>query len=66
MHDCFVLHAVLAARLPPHKLAGSLVLPSGQVAMMNARMMQVVNPYTGDALASAPPLPEGVKDLTWE
>jgi len=27
---------------------------------------QVVNPYTGDAYAQAPPLPEPVKDMTWE
>jgi hypothetical protein len=28
--------------------------------------LQVVNPYTGHALASAPPLPAEVRDLTWE
>jgi hypothetical protein len=42
------------------------VLPSGQVLMSNARMLQVVNPYSGDALAQAPPLPAPVKDMTWE
>lgn len=47
-------------------LAGALVLPSGQVLMSNARILQVVNPYTGDASAQAPPLPEPVKDMTWE
>jgi hypothetical protein len=29
-------------------------------------LLQVVNPYTGDALAQAPALPEPVKDMTWE
>lgn len=50
--------------MPPH--AGGLVLPSGQIAVMSKNMMQVVNPYTGAALADAPRLPDRVKDLVWE
>jgi hypothetical protein len=46
--------------------AGALVLPTGQLAVMNKNMMQVINPYTGEALAEAPALPEQVKDLVWE
>jgi hypothetical protein len=46
--------------------AGAPVLPSGQVAVMNKNMMQVVNPYTGEALAEAPRLPDRVKDVVWE
>ncbi|KAF6264122.1 hypothetical protein COO60DRAFT_220181 [Scenedesmus sp. NREL 46B-D3] len=45
---------------------GALVLPTGQLAVMNSNMMQVINPYTGEALAEAPPLPDQVKDLVWE
>jgi hypothetical protein len=45
---------------------GALVLPTGQLAVMNKNMMQVINPYTGEALAEAPALPEQVKDLVWE
>jgi hypothetical protein len=47
-------------------LAGALVLPTGQLAVMNKNMMQVINPYTGEALAEAPALPDKVKDLVWE
>ncbi|KAI8466478.1 MAG: hypothetical protein J3K34DRAFT_524480 [Monoraphidium minutum] len=45
---------------------GSLVLPGGKVATMNMNMMQVIDPYTGAALAEAPPLPDPVKDMVWE
>jgi hypothetical protein len=45
---------------------GALVLPTGQLAVMNKNMMQVINPYTGEALAEAPALPDQVKDLVWE
>ncbi|WIA15217.1 hypothetical protein OEZ85_001895 [Tetradesmus obliquus] len=45
---------------------GALVLPTGQLAVMNKNMMQVINPYTGEALAEAPALPDKVKDLVWE
>ncbi|KIZ05205.1 glyoxal or galactose oxidase [Monoraphidium neglectum] len=45
---------------------GSLVLPSGKVATMNMNMMQVVDPYTGAALAEAPGLPDPVENMVWE
>ena len=45
---------------------GSLVLPTGKVATMNMNMMQVVDPYTGEALAEAPRLEGPVKDMVWE
>ncbi|KAF8060590.1 NLE1 [Scenedesmus sp. PABB004] len=45
---------------------GAFVLPTGQLAVMNSNMMQVINPYTSEALAAAPALPAAVKDLVWE
>lgn len=45
---------------------GALVLPTGKVAVVNKNMMQVIDVYSGDALAQAPALPASVKDLTWE
>jgi hypothetical protein len=44
----------------------SFVLPTGNLAIMNGHMMQVINPQTGDALAQAPPLAGVAKWLTWE
>ncbi|GBF96985.1 hypothetical protein Rsub_09782 [Raphidocelis subcapitata] len=45
---------------------GSLVLPNGKVAAMNMNMMQVIDPWSGEALAEAPALAGPVKDVVWE
>lgn len=45
---------------------GALVLPTGRVAVLNHNMAQVVDPFTGAAVADAPPLPDAVKDVVWE
>lgn len=33
---------------------------------MNKNMAQVIDVYSGDVLAQAPPLPEALKHLVWE
>lgn len=61
-----VYASVTDISLCPVCLAGALVLPTGQLAVMNKNMMQVINPYSGEALAVAPSLPGQYKDLVWE